>query len=359
MNIRHTYLSTEGLIGDASQLVIVEELSKLQQSLYAKESLYNQIIKQIGFPKKQLPIKGIYLWGNVGRGKTFLMDLFFKTLDIKKKKRIHFHRMMSEVHAHLQKVNNIEDPIIKIVKSMAKNTRVLCFDEFFVRDIGDAMILGKLLDGFFMHGITLVTTSNIIPSELYKDGLQREQFLPAIKLLEQNTDIIQIKDGPDYRLRLLENAGTFFLAKHKETHKKIEQYCNKMVTNGNQNNKKLEILGRQIQTICLGQGVVWFAFKDICHNPRGTQDYIEIARQFQTVIISDLPIFTEDENNLTRRFISLVDEFYDHRVNLILSAEENIENIYQGKKLHSEFKRTTSRLIEMQSLEYLGLAHLS
>ena len=359
MNIRHTYLSTEGLIGDASQLVIVEELSKLQQSLYAKESLYNQIIKQIGFPKKQLPIKGIYLWGNVGRGKTFLMDLFFKTLDIKKKKRIHFHRMMSEVHAHLQKVNNIEDPIIKIVKSMAKNTRVLCFDEFFVRDIGDAMILGKLLDGFFMHGITLVTTSNIIPSELYKDGLQREQFLPAIKLLEQNTDIIQIKDGPDYRLRLLENAGTFFLAKHKETHKKIEQYCNKMVTNGNQNNKKLEILGRQIQTICLGQGVVWFAFKDICHNPRGTQDYIEIARQFQTVIISDLPIFTEDENNLARRFISLVDEFYDHRVNLILSAEENIENIYQGKKLHSEFKRTISRLIEMQSLEYLGLAHLS
>ena len=359
MNIRHTYLSTEGLIGDASQLVIVEELSKLQQSLYAKESLYNQIIKQIGFPKKQLPIKGIYLWGNVGRGKTFLMDLFFNTLDIKKKKRIHFHRMMSEVHAHLQKVNNIEDPIIKIVKSMAKNTRVLCFDEFFVRDIGDAMILGKLLDGFFMHGITLVTTSNIIPSELYKDGLQREQFLPAIKLLEQNTDIIQIKDGPDYRLRLLENAGTFFLAKHKETHKKIEQYCNKMVTNGNQNNKKLEILGRQIQTICLGQGVVWFAFKDICHNPRGTQDYIEIARQFQTVIISDLPIFTEDENNLARRFISLVDEFYDHRVNLILSAEENIENIYQGKKLHSEFKRTISRLIEMQSLEYLGLAHLS
>ena len=359
MNIRHTYLSTEGLIGDASQLVIVEELSKLQQSLYAKESLYNQIIKQIGFPKKQLPIKGIYLWGNVGRGKTFLMDLFFNTLDIKKKKRIHFHRMMSEVHAHLQKVNNIEDPIIKIVKSMAKNTRVLCFDEFFVRDIGDAMILGKLLDGFFMHGITLVTTSNIIPSELYKDGLQREQFLPAIKLLEQNTDIIQIKDGPDYRLRLLENAGTFFLAKHKETHKKIEQYCNNMVTNGNQNNKKLEILGRQIQTICLGQGVVWFAFKDICHNPRGTQDYIEIARQFQTVIISDLPIFTEDENNLARRFISLVDEFYDHRVNLILSAEENIENIYQGKKLHSEFKRTTSRLIEMQSLEYLGLAHLS
>ncbi len=359
MNIRHTYLSTEGIIGDASQLVIVEELSKLQQSLYAKESLYNQIIKQIGFPKKQLPIKGIYLWGNVGRGKTFLMDLFFKTLDIKKKKRIHFHRMMSEVHAHLQKVNNIEDPIIKIVKSMAKNTRVLCFDEFFVRDIGDAMILGKLLDGFFMHGITLVTTSNIIPSELYKDGLQREQFLPAIKLLEQNTDIIQIKDGPDYRLRLLENAGTFFLAKHKETHKKIEQYCNKMVTNGNQNNKKLEILGRQIQTICLGQGVVWFAFKDICHNPRGTQDYIEIARQFQTVIISDLPIFTEDENNLARRFISLVDEFYDHKVNLILSAEENIENIYKGKKLHSEFKRTTSRLIEMQSLEYLGLAHLS
>ena len=242
MNIRHTYLSTEGLIGDASQLVIVEELSKLQQSLYAKESLYNQIIKQIGFPKKQLPIKGIYLWGNVGRGKTFLMDLFFKTLDIKKKKRIHFHRMMSEVHAHLQKVNNIEDPIIKIVKSMAKNTRVLCFDEFFVRDIGDAMILGKLLDGFFMHGITLITTSNISPSELYKDGLQREQFLPAIKLLEQNTDIIQIKDGPDYRLRLLENAGTFFLTKNEGTHKKIEQYCSKMAITSNQNNKTLEMV---------------------------------------------------------------------------------------------------------------------
>ncbi len=359
MNIRHTYLSTESLIRDASQLDIVEKLSNLQQSLYATENLYNQIIRQIGFPKKQLPIKGIYLWGNVGRGKTFLMDLFFETLDIKKKKRVHFHRMMSEVHARLQKFKNIEDPIIKIVKSMAKDTRVLCFDEFFVRDIGDAMILGKLLDGFFMHGITLITTSNISPSELYKDGLQREQFLPAIKLLEQNTDIIQIKDGPDYRLRLLENAGTFFLAKHEGTQQKIEQYCSKMAINSNQNNKTLEILGRQIQTICLGQGIVWFAFKDICQNPRGTLDYIEIARQFQTVIISDLPIFTEDKDNLARRFISLVDEFYDHKVNLILSAEENIENIYKGIKLHSEFKRTASRLIEMQSLEYLGLAHLS
>jgi cell division protein ZapE len=359
LNILTAYAATEGLLEDAAQARVVEQLAELQHRLVDADRPRKGFMRFLRIRKARPLIPGVYLWGDVGRGKTFLMDLFFESLAIKNKKRIHFHRMMSEVHARLQSAKGSEDPLDLVAASISAEIRVLCFDEFFVSDIGDAMILGRLLEGLFRRGVTLVTTSNSPPADLYKDGLQRERFVPAIVLLQEHTHVVQLDAGADYRLRLLQKAGTFFSSADKDTEQRLSECIREIAPGKIDAAGSINILSRSIPTQGSAKSVVWFTFEDICGGPRSQQDYIEIARFYQTVIISNIPVLTRELDDEARRFIALVDEFYDRHVKLIISSAANVDSLYRGTRLQFEFERTESRLVEMQSDKYLHSAHLS
>lgn len=363
MNIRQAYeenLQSHHHIHDPAQEHVVDLLAKLQAELVnaapPKKSLIDRLL---GRPARHAGIRGLYLWGGVGRGKTLLMDLFFQTLDIKDKRRNHFHRIMQEVHERLANLKDQDDPLDRVAGDIASETRVLCFDEFFVSDIGDAMILGRLLQSLFERGVTLVTTSNSPPAELYRDGLQRQRFLPAIAALEQHTHVHHLGGDTDYRLRLLEQAGTYLLADHPETPARIEHFFNEAASSAPELNRVLQVHGRPLIARQCGKSVVWFDFEEICEGPRSQADYIDIARWYQSVIVTGVPRLTVELEDQARRFIALVDEFYDRRVKLIVSADVDLEQLYSGKRLRFEFERTASRLIEMQSSDYLHQPHLS
>ena len=361
LSIQQAYAAAvrqHGHAEDEAQLRIVHELQKLQDQVVSGESLFNKLRQFLpgSFPDLA---RGIYLWGGVGRGKTYLMDLFFGSLQIEKKKRIHFHRMLHDIHARLKTLGDIEDPLDRVADDIAEEIRVLCFDEFFVSDIGDAMILGKLLEGLFERGVILVTTSNAQPADLYKDGLQRERFLPAIALLEKYTKVIELDGGTDYRLKLLQEAGTFLTPSGDDADVKLKRYFEEIASGKIIEKHVLDVLGRNLQSRRCAKGVVWFDFMDICDGPRSQEDYIEIARWYPTVIVSDIPVLNRELENPARRFIAMVDEFYDRKVKLIVSAAANVDTLYQGNRLHFEFERTASRLTEMQSNDYLHAAHLA
>jgi cell division protein ZapE len=267
--------------------------------------------------------------------------------------------MMHDVHARLKQLDGVEDPLDRVAADIAKDTRVLCFDEFFVSDIGDAMILDRLLDGLFSRGVTLVTTSNSPPDDLYRDGLQRSRFLPAIELLKTHTRVINMDSGTDYRLRLLQRAGTYLFPDDEAARHKLQHFFEDSASSHVEIDSQLEVNGRSILASRCAKGIVWFNFEDICDGPRSQADYIEIARWYPTVLVSGLPVFDASSEDQARRFIALVDEFYDRNVKLILSAAGRIDDLYRGKRLRFEFERTTSRLIEMQSTEYLALPHLA
>jgi len=359
LDIRSAYAATDGLIGDGAQTRIVEKLAGLQRRLVDQSNRRNGILGLLGIKGSRTNVRGVYLWGDVGGGKTFLMDLFFDTLAIADKKRVHFYRMMRDVHARLKAASGAEDPLDVVAAALASEIRVLCFDEFFVSDIGDAMILGRLLDGLFSRGVTLVTTSNSPPVDLYRDGLQRDRFLPAIELLQQYTDVVHLDAGADYRLELLQTEGTFFHGKDEDTRPRLTYYFQQIAPGRIEEAKIIDILGRPVRSVAAAKGVVWFEFDELCEGPRSQQDYIEIARSYQTVIISRIPIMTGALDDPARRFIALVDEFYDRRVKLILSSVASVDLLYEGTRLRFEFERTRSRLIEMQSRKYLHMAHLS
>jgi cell division protein ZapE len=357
--LRTAYEATEGLVRDEAQQRIVDKLVDLQRALAADGRGRRSLLQRLGIRGPGPAIRGLYLWGDVGGGKTFLMDLFYQTLTIPDKKRIHFHRMMSELHARLNAAKGEEDPLDGIAEAMAREIRVLCFDEFFVSDIGDAMILGRFLDGLFRHGVTLVATSNSPPGDLYQGGLQRERFLPAIRLLEQHTTVVELDTGTDYRLRLLQQEGTFFTGASEATEQRL-LHCLEQIAPGNiEKEKIIRILGRPIRTKYAAKGIAWFDFMELCDGPRSQQDYIEIARSYQTVMISGIPVLNNELDDPARRFIALVDEFYDRHVKLILASAVSVELLYEGTRLAFEFERTRSRLAEMQSKRYLHLAHLS
>jgi cell division protein ZapE len=362
LSIQHAYsdiIAREKLQPDKAQQRIVGALQQLQTGLSDSPGVLRAILDALGLGSKQSSQKGLYLWGGVGRGKTFLMDLFFETLAVPGKRRIHFHRMMREVHERLRRQGDVIDPLDKVAAAIANDTQVLCFDEFFVSDIADAVILGKLLEGLFARGVTLITTSNSPPHKLYPDGLQRERFLPAIALLEQHTDVVELDGGEDYRLRLLQQDGTYLTPADDTALQHLQHFFKGAAPVGAIEGRTLDILGRDINTLRCAKGVAWFDFMELCGGPRSQNDYIEIARWYQTVIISDVPLLDRELENAARRFISLVDEFYDRRVKLILSAAADVDSLYQGSKLTFEFKRTASRLTEMQSAAYLHEAHLA
>jgi cell division protein ZapE len=363
LNIREAYeasLLREGHVRDPAQEQIVDLCADLQGRLQATNSISAALRRLFSRrPRESSGEPGLYIWGGVGRGKTFLMDLFFETTAITAKRRIHFHRMMHDVHRRLIELDAIEDPLDQIASDIAGETRLLCFDEFFVSDIGDAMLLGRLLDGLFRRGVTLVTTSNSPPDELYRNGLQRQRFVPAIELLQRFTHVAEIDGGIDYRLRLLQQAGTYLTPDDDQAAAKLQHFFDESASSQLAEHHPLDINGRNILALKCAKGIVWFDFDEICDGPRSQLDYIEIARWYPSVIISGIPILDQEHENQARRFVALVDEFYDRRVKLIISAAADVSSLYTGHKLSFEFDRTASRLIEMQSTEYLASAHLA
>lgn len=347
------------LTPDAAQLMAVEELQLVFEALLKKRNKAAQasFLKNF-FSAKSSPIKGLYFWGGVGRGKTYLMDLFYQCLPDERKMRMHFHRFMLMVNKRLNANANIKNPLQEVASGIAQEVDIICFDEFSVTDIGDAMILGGLLETLFNSGVTLIATSNIEPDRLYENGLQRQNFIPAIKLLEQYTKVVNVDGGIDYRLRSLEQAEIYHSPLGAEAEALMLASFNRLgaglsiMANGS-----IEIQGRKIACRYRAEDLVWFDFESICGGPRSPADYIEIAQLFHTVLISDLPQFDASSDDKARRFVSLVDEFYDHKVKLIISAESKLEDIYQGRELKFIFERAKSRLLEMQSNEYLALEH--
>jgi cell division protein ZapE len=361
LNIRQAYRSAikqHGHVEDQAQLRVVEALQTLRDEVIGDVSFAGRLRKLLRGTATAHPC-GIYLWGGVGRGKTFLMDLFYGSLNIKKKRRIHFHRMMRDIHTRLKGLENVSNPLDQVADDIASETRVLCFDEFFVSDIADAMILGRLLEGLFDRRVVLVTTSNAKPSDLYKDGLQRARFLPAIELLEKHTHVIKLDGEMDYRLQLLQEAGTYLTPLGDDAQSKLMHYFEEIASGDRVEERVLDVLGRDVQSARCAKGIVWFDFMAICDGPRSQEDYIEIARWYPTVIVSDIPVLDNRLEDPARRFIAMVDEFYDRKVKLIVSAASNIDALYQGNRLQFEFSRTASRLREMQSNEYLHAPHLA
>ena len=342
------------LIPDPAQENAVRALDALWQELLdtGKQTLFDRIRRR---PFE--PVKGLYLWGGVGRGITRLIDLFYDDLPVKQKKRVHFHRFMHRVHAALAEAGQVRDPLPIIAAKWARDCRVLCLDEFFVSDIADAMLLAGLLEALFRNGVTLVTTSNTEPGGLYRDGLQRAKFLPAIDLIREHTRVLELAGTTDYRLRILEQSEIFHYPLDEKADHVMTTAFDRMAA-ACELDHDLEINGRNFHARRRGDGIIWFEFEELCEKPRGSIDYVEIARAFNTVVLSNMPQLAEDDANAARRFITLVDEFYDRNIKLLLSADAAIPALYTGKKLAFEFERTKSRLIEMQSHDYLARPHL-
>lgn len=343
---------------DASQAQAVAELQALYEALMQPPKGPGIWARITGKSTRE-PVRGLYFWGGVGRGKTYLMDNFYESLPFDNKMRAHFHRFMRRVHSELKKLAGQKDPLEQVAATIAAEARVICFDEFFVSDITDAMILARLLDGLFSRGVTLVTTSNIEPAGLYKDGLQRARFLPAIALLQKHTKVVNVDGGVDYRLRALEQAELYYSPLGEAAEQCLEQAFTSLVPAGAERRKnvKLDVEGRSIVARWVADDAVWFEFTELCDGPRSQNDYIELAREFQSVLVANVPQLGGDKDDQARRFINMVDEFYDRHVKLVISAQQPLDSLYGGGRLEFEFERTASRLLEMRSREYLGRPH--
>ena len=304
-------------------------------------------------------VRGLYLWGRVGRGKTYIVDTFFDCLPFSAKRRVHFHTFMRHTHAELRQLKQEADPLKRVAARWAAEQRVLCLDEFHVGDITDAMLLAKLLEALLEQGVTLIATSNEAPNELYAGGLQRERFLPAIAMLEQSLEVFELTGDTDYRLRALEQAPVFYCCAPGACETDLERSFRTLTSGVVAASGPLEIEGRPIPTVRHADGVAWFSFEALCGGPRSAIDYIEIARCNHTVVLADVPRLGADDNDAARRLITLIDELYDRNVNLIMSAAAEPEALYQGGKLAKPFLRTASRLREMRSHDYLARPHMS
>jgi len=301
--------------------------------------------------------KGLYLWGGVGRGKTFLIDLFYDGLPIAEKRRTHFHRFMREVHEQLRAHAGERDPLAAIAKAWRTSLRVIVLDEFFVSDIGDAMLLARLLDRMFAEGVVLVTSSNAAPVDLYKDGLQRARFLPAIALIQKHCAVVHLDSPQDYRLRALTRSPVYCAPLDAESDAWLHERWETLSHGCPREEDPFIVDGREIPARARAEGLAWFDFAALCEGPRGTSDYIELARECHTVLLGGIPKFTPLKDDSARRFVNLIDELYDRHVNLVCTAEAAPMQLYAGERLVHAFERTASRLIEMQSAEYLALEH--
>ncbi|WP_241085363.1 cell division protein ZapE [Candidatus Vondammii sp. HM_W22] len=357
-------LQLNEITADPSQAAAIAALQTLYNSLLQRPPPANRkngVLPNL-FRRNRVyatPEKGLYIWGGVGRGKSWLADIFYNLLPFEEKLRIHFHQFMREIHQELTSLSGEKEPLDKVAENLAERTRVLCLDEFIVTDIGDAMIITRLLKAIFSHGIILVTSSNTQPQELYKDGLQRASFLPAIELLKQHTRILKLDAGTDYRLRYLEQATVYHTPLSPEVDLKLLEEFSQLAQKQEHTVESIHVFGRDIPVKHLADDVIWFDFIALCGPPRSQADYLELSRCFHTVLISDIPVLGPSMDDATRRFLYLVDEFYDRGVKLIISAAEPPESLYQGERLAFDFQRASSRLREMQSKAYLSGEHKS
>ena len=355
-------LAREGHRSDASQLAAIDRLGELARRLQdvADRAEVGPFRRWFDRVRGDDPLpdagRGVYLWGGVGRGKTFLMDLFHANVGVPAR-REHFHRLMKDVHARLRDLRDKPDPLELVAAGIAGDTRVLCLDELFVSDIADAMLLAGLFAGLRERNVTLVFTSNLPPAELYRDGLQRQRFLPAIALIEQHCEVINVDAGQDYRLRQLEKAPLYLDARLPGARDQLHARFDELAGASERAAGDIMVEGRAIPYQARADEVIWFDFADLCAGPRSQADYVELARDFHTVLVSDVPQLDALQDNPARRFIALVDEFYDRGVKLIVSAHASVDELYVGERLRFEFERTRSRLAEMQAHEYLARPH--
>lgn len=340
------------------------EDSQQRQAMTYLDDVYQNIVKNrenkksfFSFFKSHEMPKGLYMWGGVGRGKTWMMDMFFDSLPKERKMRLHFHHFMKRVHHELNQLKGQSDPLQKVADIIYQEADVICFDEFFVSNVSDAMILGDLFGMLFNKGITLVATSNIAPDGLYKNGIHRDRFLPAIEQVKKHTTVMNIDAGIDYRLRVLQQAELYVSPLTDESQSWLQERFNALSQNQVVYHEPIIINGREIEVIAKTENILYCNFRALCMSPRSASDFIEIANQFSTVLIDNIPELNDIVADPTRRLIYLVDEFYDRRVKLLIRAEQSILELYQGEKLAFEIERTRSRLLEMQSQDYLSLPH--
>tara|TARA_R110002110_G_scaffold91264_2_gene237618 strand:- start:245380 stop:246480 length:1101 start_codon:yes stop_codon:yes gene_type:complete len=353
-------LEKEGFSHDPAQEEAVRLLQDLYERLVARHAqgrggMLGRLRRALGGTPE--PETGLYLWGGVGRGKTYLVDTFFECLPFERKLRVHFHRFMQRVHAELTQLEGEKNPLEAVAEKLAAEAVVICFDEFFVSDIGDAMILGGLMEGLFERGVTLVATSNIAPARLYENGLQRQRFLPVIALVEKYTKVVNVDAGVDYRLRTLQQAELYHYPLDAAANESLRDSFERLAPEPGKHWERLQINGRYLTCRCLADDVAWFDFDELCDGPRSQNDYIELARIFHAVLISGVPALGPRQNDQARRFVNLIDEFYDRNVKLVIAADKPLLELYAGRRLEFEFQRTVSRLQEMQSLEYLAREH--
>jgi len=349
------HAAQHGFVLDEAQLCAIAHLQRLYDELTASGRCCGLPSWLFGGVKA---VRGIYLWGGVGRGKSFLMDGFFACAPVEKKCRQHFHSFMRSVHDDLRILDRVTDPLVSGARRIAESTRLLCLDEFLVSDIGDAMLLGRLLRELLNQGVVLVVTSNLRPDDLYRNGLQQSRFQPAVILLKEKLEVVEVDGGEDYRLRALEKVEIYHWPLDATAEANIDSAYWGLAGESGKGAALLEIEGRRIMARHLAPGVAWFGFNDLCGGPHGKSDYIEIARRFRTVLLSGIPTLGEDHEAEVRRLIWLVDEFYDRRVKLIVAAQAPPHELYHGKRNVAEFKRTASRLVEMQTRQYLAQPHL-
>ena len=354
--LRHDFVSDPGQARAVDRLQTVYE--NVQQFNSSKDRLITILKSRLGIKAAHAP-RGLYLWGGVGRGKTHLMDIFFESLPQQDKLRTHFHRFMKGVHRDLAGLKSVANPLERVAKSLSDRYSVICFDEFFVVDIADAMILARLFESLFRRGLTLVATSNIAPDRLYENGLQRARFLPAITLLKAHCDVLNLDSGVDYRLRSLRQLEVYHSPLDERAERLMENTFERLAVSTGcvRRNGSLELEGRVISVLAEADDLIWFHFSALCDGPRSQSDYIELASEYSTVLVSCVPLFSAVNNDQCRRFIYLVDEFYDRGVKLIVSAAATLQELYVDGPLAFEFERTVSRLREMQTVDYLGSAH--
>ena len=345
-----------GFICDAAQAAAITRLDALWQQLVVFKQQRNRFLGR-SLRSPEVP-RGLYFWGGVGRGKSFLMDAFFACVPYRRKRRVHFHHFMAEIHRQLRSVSSEADPLRTVAARIAKEVRLLCFDEFHVSDIADAMILGRLFDALFAHGVICVMTSNYPPEGLYPNGLMRSNFLPAIALLQRHLEVVNVDSGNDYRLRELTREPLFMVPADADSDARMAAMFERLAAGSAELPPVLTVLGRDIALRRHAPGVVWFDFRAICDGPRAQTDYLEIASEYHTVFVSGIPRLQARDAAMARRLTWLVDVFYDHRVKLVASCAVAVDDIYTDGVQASEFFRTASRLTEMQSQSYLALPHL-
>ncbi|MFZ6849003.1 cell division protein ZapE [Undibacterium sp. RuRC25W] len=353
MDVQEFYqdaLTQRGFKADEAQRRAVDRLQEAYQEwVFYKGKRANRLTRMITRP--QVP-RGVYMWGGVGRGKSFLMDSFYSVVPVVRKTRLHFHEFMRSVHRQLDELKGVANPLDEVARQIAKKHRLICFDEFHVSDVADAMLLYNLLKALFDNGVSFVMTSNYEPSTLYPDGLHRDRMLPTIALLKERLDVLNVDSGNDYRKRALEQVQAYLTPLNAATDKALRDSFARIADTKDED-PIVDIEGRKLKSLRRAGGVIWFDFNTLCAGPRSQNDYLEIASRFHTVILSSIPAMSAAMSSEARRFTWLIDVFYDNKVKLIMSAEVVPELLYTQGTLSNEFHRTVSRIIEMQSKEYM------